>query len=120
MVVALAWAFLVVVLAILACVVAFPELRARPLALWRLVQLPLLLAAATAVSFYVPPSNDLDEPAVWMAALVAGVAGAGRGASISFEVDHRRRLLRLRRAPEALLIALAATLLIVAGIVAEP
>lgn len=120
MIVALAWTFLVVVLAIMACVVAFPEQRGRLLSHWRLLPLPLLLAAMAAVSFYVPPSNDLGDPAVWMAALVAGVAGVGRGAWIGLEVDHRRRLLRLRRAPEAFWIALAATLLIVAGILGEP
>src|SRR6266545_419807 len=74
MVVALAWTFLVVVLAIAACVVAFPEQRARPLPHRRLLPLPLLMTAATVVLFYVPPSNDLGDPAVWMAALLSGVA----------------------------------------------
>lgn len=120
MVVALAWTFLVVVLAIVACVAAFPEQRARPLPHWRLLLLPLLLAAATVVLFYVPPSNDLGDPAVWMAALLSGVAGAARGAWIGLEVDHRQRRLLQRRAPEAFWIALAATLLIVADILAEP
>lgn len=120
MVVALAWTFLVVVLAIAACVVAFPEQQARPLPHWRLLPLPLLMAAATVVLFYVPPSNDLGDPAVWMAALLSGVAGVARGAWIGLEVDHRQRLLLLRRAPEAFWIALATTLVIVADILAEP
>jgi hypothetical protein len=120
MIVSLAWTFLIVVLAILACVVAFPEQRARPLSHRQLLSLPILLAAATAVSFYVPPSNDLRDPAVWMAALVAGLAGVGRGAFIRLEVDHRRGLLLLRRAPEAFWVALAAALLIAAGVLAEP
>ena len=119
MVVALAWTFLVVVLAIVACVVAYPERRARPLPHWRLLPLPLLLAAATAVLFYVPPSNDLGDPAVWMAALLSGV-GVARGAWIGLEVDHQQRRLLLRRAPEGFWVALAATLLIAADILAEP
>ena len=120
MVVALAWTFLVVVLAIVACVASFPEQRGRPVPYWRLLLLPLLMAAATAVLFYVPPSNDLGDPAVWMAALLSGVAGVARGAWIGLEVDHRQRRLQLRRAPEAFWIALAAALLIVADILAEP
>jgi hypothetical protein len=120
MVVALAWTFLVVVLAIAACVVAFPERRAQPLPHWRLLPLPLLLAAVTALLFYVPPSNDLGDPAVWTAALVSGVAGVMRGAGIGLEVDHRQRRLLMRRAPEAFWIAIVAMLLIVADILAEP
>jgi hypothetical protein len=118
MVVALAWTFLVVVLAIVACVVAYPERRARPLPYWRL--LPLLIAAATVVLFYVPPSNDLGDPAVWMAALMSGVVGVARGAWVGLEVDHQQRRFLLRRAPEAFWIALAATALIAADILAEP
>ena len=120
MVVALAWTFLVVVLAIVACVVAYAERRARPLPYWRLLPLPLLIAAATVVLFYVPPSNDLGDPAVWMAALVSGVVGVARGAWVGLEVDHQQRRFLLRRAPEAFWIALAATLLIAADILAEP
>jgi hypothetical protein len=120
MVVALAWTFLVAVLAIAACVVAFSERRARPLPYWRLLPLPLLIAAATVVLFYVPPSNDLGDPAVWMAALVSGVVGVARGAWVGLEVDHQQRRFLLRRAPEAFWIALAATLLIAADILAEP
>ena len=120
MVVELTWTFLAVVLAIAACVVAFPERRGRPLPHWRLLPLPLLMAAVTAVLFYVPPSNDLGDPALWMAALVSGSAGVARGAWMRLEVDHRQRRLLLRRAPEALWIALAAMLLIVANILAEP
>ena len=114
MVVALAWTFLVVVLAIVACVVAYPERRARPLSYRRLLPLPLLMVAATVVLFYVPPSNDLGDPAVWMAALVSGVAGVARGAWVGLEVDHQQRRFLLRRAPEAFWIALAATALIAA------
>ena len=107
MVIALAWTFLVVVLAIVACVVAYPERRARPLPHWRLLPLPLLLAAATVVLFYVPPSNDLGDPAVWMAALLSGVAGVARGAWIGLEVDHQQSRLLLRRAPEGLVLFFA-------------
>jgi hypothetical protein len=120
MVVALAWTFLVVVLAVAACVVAYPEQWARPLPYWRLLPLPLLIIAATAVLFYVPPSNDLGDPAVWMAALLSGTAGVARGAWIGLEVDHQQRLFLLRRAPEAFWIALAATLLVAVDILAEP
>jgi hypothetical protein len=120
MVVALAWTFLVVVLAIVACVVAYAERRARPLPYWRLLPLPLMIAAATVVLFYVPPSNDLGDPAVWMAALVSGVVGVARGAWVWLEVDHQQRRFLLRRAPEAFWIALAATALIAADILAEP
>ena len=43
-----------------------------------------------------------------------------RGAWIGLEVDHRQRRFVLRRAPEAFWIALAATALIAADILAEP
>lgn len=49
-----------------------------------------------------------------------GVAGVAHGAWIGLEVDHQQRRFLLRRAPGAFWIALAATLLIAADILAEP
>ena len=55
---------LVVVLMLSACVAAFPELRRWSIPRWRLAVPSLLIAAATLVLLYLPPSNDLSEPQV--------------------------------------------------------
>lgn len=111
---------LLVFLALLACVVAFPELWARPMPRWRLAVVPLPAVAATLLLLYLPPSNDLRDPQVWLMGLLAAVAGIARGAWIGLTVDQRWRKLGLRRAPEGFWIAALAAILIVADIVAEP
>lgn len=109
-----------VVLALVACIVAFPEQLGRPIPRWRLAAAALPVVVATLVLLYLPPSNDLRSPEIWMTGLVAGVLGVARGALIGLRVDHAARRLLLRRAPEGLWIAVVAALLIVADIVAEP
>jgi hypothetical protein len=119
MVVLLASAVVLVVLALTACVAAFPEQLGRPIPRWRLVASPLLLVAATLGLLYLPP-NDLGNPQLWMVGLVAGVLGVIRGALVGLQVDQRQPKLLLRRAPEGFWIAVAATLLILADVVAKP
>ena len=75
------FSILVVILMLLACGAAFPELRRWPIPRWRLAVPSLLIAAATLVLLYLPPSNDLREPQVWMMALVAAVLGLARVAA---------------------------------------
>ena len=75
------------------------ELRRWPIPRWRLAVPSLLIAAATLVLLYLPPSNDLSEPQVWMLALVAAVLGLARGALIGLHVDQGSGRLLLRRAP---------------------
>jgi hypothetical protein len=104
----LALSVLVAILLLAACVVTFPELRSWPIARWRLALPPLLIAAATLVVLYLPPSNDLREPAVWMVGLVATVLGVVRGALIGLQVDQRSGRLLLGRAPEGFWIVVAA------------
>jgi hypothetical protein len=115
-----AFSVLVVVLMISACVAAFPELRHWPIPRWRLAVPSLLIAAATLVLLYLPPSNDLSEPQVWMLALVAAVLGLARGALIGLQVDQSSGRLLLSRAPEGFWIAIAAALLVVGDLVVEP
>src|SRR3954468_3026232 len=114
-----AFSVLVVVLMLAACVAALPEQRRSPFARWRLALPPLLVAAATLVLLYLPPSNDLREPQVWMLALVAGVLGIGRGALIGLQVDQGSGRLLLSRAPEGFWIAIVAALLVVGDLVVE-
>jgi len=104
----LAFSVLVAILLLAACVVTFPELRSWPIARWRLVLPPLLIAAATLLVLYMPPSNDLREPAVWMVGLVAAVLGMVRGALIGLQVDQRSGKLLLGRAPEGFWIVVVA------------
>ena len=103
-----------------ACVAAFPELRQWPIPRWRLAVPSLLIAAATLVLLYLPPSNDLREPQVWMTALVAAVLGLVRGALIGLQVDQGSGRLLLSRAPEGFWIAVLAALLVVGDLLAEP
>ena len=115
-----AFSILVVVLMLLACVAAFPEQRRWPIPRWRLAVPSLLIAAATLVLLYLPPSNDLREPQVWMMALVAAVLGLARGALIGLQVDQASGRLLLSRAPEGFWIAVLAALLVVGDLIAEP
>jgi len=115
-----AFSILVTVLMLSACVAAFPELRRWPIPRWRLAVPSLLIAAATLVLLYLPPSNDLREPQVWMMALVAALLGLARGALIGLQVDQGSGRLLLSRAPEGFWIAIAAALLVVGDLFAEP
>jgi hypothetical protein len=111
---------LVVVLMLSAGAAALPELRRSPFPRWRLAMPPLLVAAATLVLLYLPPSNDLREPQLWTAALVAAVLGIVRGALIGLQVDQNSGRLLLWRAREGFWIAVVATLLVVGDLLAEP
>jgi hypothetical protein len=111
---------LVLLLALAACVVAFPEQRARPIRCRRLAVVPLLVAAATLIVLCLPPSNDLWDPQVWVMGVVAAVLGLARGAMLGLRVDQGYGELLLRRAPEGFWITVVSALLILADIVAEP
>lgn len=115
-----AFYILVVVLMLSACAAAFPELRRWPIPRWRLAVPSWLIAAATLVLLYLPPSNDLREPQVWMMALLAAVLGLARGALIGLQVDQASGRLLLRRAPEGFWIVALAALLVVGDLLAEP
>jgi hypothetical protein len=111
---------LVVVLMLSAGAAALPELRRSPFARWRLAMPPLLVASATLVLLYLPPSNGLREPQLWTAALVAAVLGIVRGALIGLQVDQSSGRLLLWRAREGFWIAVVAALLVVGDLLAEP
>ena len=108
------------VLALAACVLAFPERRSQPIRRWRLTAVPLLIAAATLILLYLPPSNDLREPQVWLTGVVAAVLGLARGGLIGLRVDQGWGGLLLRRAPEGFWIAVLSAVLILADILGEP
>jgi hypothetical protein len=112
--------FLVVLLGLLACIVAFPGRRAVPLPRWRLAVSAVLLAAAALVLLSLPPHNSLYEPEVWLIGLPFFLAGIGRGAWIRLQVDHGQGWLRLARAPEEFWVAVLALLLVLVDVVGEP
>jgi hypothetical protein len=112
--------FLIVVLGLLACVVAFPGRLAVPLPRWRLAASAVLLAAAALILLYLPPHNTLREPEVWLVGLLFVLAGIGRGAWIRLQVDHGQGKLRLARAPDEFWVAVAALLLLLVDIAGEP
>ena len=112
--------FLVLLLGLVACIVAWPGRRTVPLPRWRLAASAVLVAAAALTVVYLPPSNDLREPQVWMLALVAAVLGLARGALIGLQVDQASGRLLLRRAPEGFWIAALAALLVAGDLLAEP
>ena len=99
--------FLVVLLGLVACIVAWPGWRAVPLPRWRLVVSAVLVAAAALTVVYLPPHNDLRETEIWLVGLPFIVAGIGRGAWIGLQVDHGQGKLLLARAPEEFWIAVA-------------
>ena len=110
----------VAVLALLACIVAFPGRREVPLGRWRLVVPPLLVAAATLLLLRLPPYDDLRDPEVWMIGIPFALGGMARGALIELRVDHGLGKLALLRAPEEFWIALLALILILFDIADEP
>ncbi len=107
-------------LALAACVFAFPEQRVLPIRRWHLAVVPLLIAAAMLILLYLPPSNDFREPQIWLTGLVAAVLGIARGALIGLRVDQGRGLLLLRRAREGFWIAVASAILVLADTLADP
>ena len=115
-----ATSFLIVLLGLLACIVAFPGRWAVPLPRWRLAVSAVLLAAAALTVVYLPPHNDLREPEIWLVGLPFVLLGIGRGAWIRLQVDHGQGRLRLARAPEEFWIAVLALLLILVDVVGEP
>ncbi|CAN5892539.1 hypothetical protein BH11PSE3_BH11PSE3_28230 [soil metagenome] len=111
---------LLAAMALGACIVAFPERRGEPIRRWRLALPLLLVGAATLFLHYLPPSNDLRDPQVWMLVLLAAVVGIVRGAMIRLRVDQASGHLVLPRAPEGFVIAILAALLVLADIIATP
>jgi len=120
MIVDVALALLVVALAGVSCLAAWPERRGRPLRRWRPIALPLPIAASAVVLLLVPPSNDLRHPEVWMLGLLGIVAGLLRAATIRLRTDYGNGYLLLRQASEGFWVALFALALIVVDVVAEP
>lgn len=105
----------VAVLALLACIVAFPGWRAAPIRYWRLA-----LAAATLLLLYAPPHDDLRDPEVWMIGIPSFLVGIGRGTWIDLKVDHGQGKLLLTRAPEDFWIAVVVLLVIGLDVVFPP
>jgi hypothetical protein len=75
---------------------ALPEIRSRPVRLWRLGVPPLLGAVVAIVLLAGTPANHLLE-GIWLAAAFAGVAaGAAMGSRVRSETDQMWGLVRLQ------------------------
>lgn len=113
-------AIVIVGLVLLACITAFPGRREAPVRRWRVVVPPLLVAAAALLLLRLPPYNELRNPEVWMMGFPFALLGIGRGAWIGLQVDHGKGKVQLTRAPDEFLVAVGATLLILAAVVVPP
>jgi hypothetical protein len=104
----------IVAAAVAAAAAAVPEGRRRPIRRWQLI-LPAGLAALACVMEIVHPSlEELKQPAIWLFAVAAGVAGVARGRFMALEVDQTWNRIRLPRAPEGLWFAVVLALLAIA------
>jgi hypothetical protein len=91
---------------------ALPEVRNKPVKLWRLGVPPLLGAVVAIILLAGTPTNHVLE-VIWLAALVlGGIAGAAMGNRIRSETDQMSGLVRLR--PTYLGVVAAACILAVA------
>jgi hypothetical protein len=90
-----------------------PESTGRIVPAWR-PGVTALLAALSALSLIAYPTwGELKNPGLWMFAIVAAVAGAARGYWLRFDIDHSWRLMRLRKAHDGLIAAVAIGLALV-------
>ncbi|MDI1286308.1 MAG: hypothetical protein PSV46_18120 [Reyranella sp.] len=108
----------VIILAALgAMFVAVPEGRQQVIRTWRLLVPPGLAAVAAFVEVIYPSLRELDQPAMWQFAVIAGVVGLVRGQFMAMEVDQIWNVLRLRSLPDALWATIALVLLALVGAV---
>jgi hypothetical protein len=107
---------IVIVLASVGAVLcAVPEGRQRVTRPWMLLLPAGLAAIAAFVQIIYPSLKELDQPAMWELAVIAGVIGLVRGQFMPLEVDQIWHRVRTRRAPEGLLAAIAILLLALLG-----
>jgi hypothetical protein len=93
---------------------ALPEIRTKPVRLWRLGVPPLLAAVVAIVLLAGTPANHLLE-GVWLAAaILGGIIGAAMGNRVRSETDQMWGLVRLQ--PTYLGVAAAACILVMATI----
>ena len=86
---------------------ALPESSGRAVPQWR-PAVTALLAAVSALSLIAYPTwGELKNPGLWMVAIIAALAGAARGYWLRIYVDHGWRLIRLRKARDCFVVAVA-------------
>ena len=88
---------------------ALPESIGRIVPEWRPEVTPLLAAMAALSLIAYPTWGELKNPGLWMFAILAAVAGAARGCWLRLYVDHSWRLIRLQKAYDCLVAAVALT-----------
>jgi hypothetical protein len=94
---------LMLLCALTAAFAAVPESTGRIIR-WSRMTAPAVLAAVAAIALVAYPTwGELRNPALWMFAILATVAGVARGYWLRLDVDHTWRLIRLRRAHDGLL-----------------
>lgn len=88
--------------ALAAAIAAVPESTGRVITRSRLPA-PAVLAAIAAIALVAYPTwGELRNPALWMFAILAALAGAARGHWLGLDVDHMWNLVRLQRAHDCL------------------
>jgi TRAP-type uncharacterized transport system fused permease subunit len=98
---------LMLLCALAAAWAALPESSGRIVPQWR-PAVTALLAAISALSLIAYPTwGELKNPGLWMFAIIAALAGAARGYWLRIYVDHSWRLMRLQKARDCFVAAVA-------------
>ncbi len=99
-----------------AALFAAPEGLRKVIRAWQLLVPPGLAVLAALVQVIYPSLQELHQPEIWELAVIAAVVGVVRGQFMSLDVDHVWNVLRLPRAPEGLLVAIAMALVAMIGV----
>ena len=100
-----------------AVVLSVSEGRGRVMAAWKVPVVAGLAAVSALTLIAYPTWGELKNPSLWAFAIVAAVAGAGRGYWMQLDVDHGWHLIRLTRALDGLVVAAALCALVLVEIV---
>ena len=106
----------IVLAAVAAALSAVPEGRRGVFRKWQLLVPPGLAVLAAFVQVIYPSLQELHQPEMWELAVIAGVVGIARGQFMPLDVDQVWNVVRLPRAPEGLLAAIALALVAVVGV----
>jgi hypothetical protein len=96
--------------------VVMRELQTRPIRLWRLFLMPLLVTLITLfLLIYMPP--EMRHPSTWGIVLLIGILiGVGRGLLMRLQVDHMWALIRIPRPRDTLIMLILVAVLVLGEI----